>query len=611
MTEPINAQCQIHIQSIQKAKTHSIQQRPKTGWQAVTLPDNWQKHWPNYQGAAWYKIQWSWQCQSDSTLKDPIAFSIDYVNSAGALFLNNDLLWSDKNLVEPLSKSWNVPRYWILPIAGLRPEQNEILIYVSGYAFQKAGLGKIEFNDIRTNIDRHNDKVWNHRTLFQINMILSATLAVICFIIWMFRRADSTFGWFALSLVLWVGFIANLLLTETAPFLSSVLLSKLNIICFIFCIYCFNLYLWRFIHRCFPKIEKIVLAFSILLSLLLLLAPIQYLYFSLNAIFLLYAGLFFCNYLYISYVAIQSRHGEYIFLMFCLTGIVFFTSLDILMLGLNKNYDVLPLSPYSSPVITLFVVVILGTRLTRNIEKIEKFNLSLAHKVEQVSAELHHSLNEKHQLELNNARLQERMSLSHDLHDGLGASIVRSMILVDQSSKNIPNQQFLSMLKLLRDDLRQIIDTGSTSDNRVPDTPLLWIAPLRHRFSQIMDELEIHAHWHFPSEWKRIPNALQCLSLLRVIEESLINVVKHSRALDVRITLVCEPQGLMLSIRDNGIGFNVQSVQHNGMSIGMHSMKIRMQRLGGTFEVFSQAGSTLIKVFLPLKSSCIRDEDLT
>ena len=108
---------------------------------------------------------------------------------------------------------------------------------------------------------------------------------------------------------------------------------------------------------------------------------------------------------------------------------------------------------------------------------------------------------DKHQLELTNVRLQERINLSHELHDGLGGSIVRSMILVDQSSETVSKQQFLSMLKLLRDDLRQIIDSGSSIENKVPQTPVLWIAPVRYRFTQLMEEMGIVVEWSFPKVW--------------------------------------------------------------------------------------------------------------
>lgn len=42
-------------------------------------------------------------------------------------------------------------------------------------------------------------------------------------------------------------------------------------------------------------------------------------------------------------------------------------------------------------------------------------------------------------LELENVRLQERIHLSHDLYDGLGSSLVCSMIMVDQSEQNMSN----------------------------------------------------------------------------------------------------------------------------------------------------------------------------
>ena len=153
--ENINAQCAVHIHSVDTVKTSSFTVLPRQGWQSVNLPDQWQKRWKNYNGAAWYKIQWSWSCQNQARLAEPIAFAIDYINSAGAVFLNGDLLWRDKHLQEPLSKSWNMPRYWILPISGLNSGKNEILIYVKGFAYQSPGIGQISFNNIQNNYESY------------------------------------------------------------------------------------------------------------------------------------------------------------------------------------------------------------------------------------------------------------------------------------------------------------------------------------------------------------------------------------------------------------------------------------------------------------------------
>ena len=91
----------------------------------------------------------------------------------------------------------------------------------------------------------------------------------------------------------------------------------------------------------------------------------------------------------------------YIFLAICLSAIVIFMIFDLLLLsGEVVVKDVRPLSPYTGPIITFFMVIILGSRLARNVKKIETFNAQLEMKVQQVSNDLSSSLNEKHQLEL-------------------------------------------------------------------------------------------------------------------------------------------------------------------------------------------------------------------
>ena len=601
-TENINAQCAVHIHSIDTVKTSSVSILPKQGWESVDLPDQWNKRWPNYNGGVWYKIQWSWSCQNQARLAEPIAFLIHYINSAGAVYLNGDLLWKDKHLQEPLSKSWNMPRYWILPISGLNSGENEILIYVNGLAFQSPGIGQISFNNVQNIYESYQSQVWNRRTLFLINLILSITFGVICFVIWLLRRKESTFGWFALSSFLWVLFISNILSTETFPYPNVLIAAQANLAFFVLYVLSFCIYLFRFIQKCFIKVETFFGGMTGLIIAGIFLTPQQSVSWVFGLIFLIYVGVLLSGYLYVCYQAIQSKRTDYIFLAICLSAIVIFMIFDLLLLSGEIVTDIRPLSPYTGPVITFFMVIILGSRLARNVKKIEAFNAQLEMKVQQVSNDLSSSLNEKHQLELKNVKLQERISLSHDLHDGLGASLVRSMILVDQSAHNISNKQFLSMLKLLRDDLRQIIDSGSSADNKIPVSPVLWVAPVRHRFSQLMDELDIRSKWIFPHEWQAVPSALQCLTLIRVLEESLTNIIKHSQARQVKIAMVyIRENQFILSIEDDGVGFDADSVVQQGLSIGMRSMKMRLERIGAELKLSSEPGCTIIQAIVQLK----------
>ncbi len=603
---PVNDQCNVTVNSISRVKTPSNQELPRTGWKTTQLPDRWKedKDWEGYQGGAWYKLDWSWYCKNNARLAEPIALYVDYIINTGSVFLNGDLLWTNKNLQEPVSKSWNVARYWILPISGIKHDHNETLIYVYGYSSLNAGLGPVKFNNVMATIEQAEEATWTRRTILQLNIFLSGVLGLICFIIWLMRRRDTSFGWFALSTVLWILFLSNALTTETFPYPDSIFSTKANLIFAMLYFQCFSIYILRFLGRKFPRIE---LSFTMLTASLIGVVCIWP--FEQNAeisslIFLLYCILFFITYIYLCWISFKEKRRDYTLLAMCMTAIIVIVIADITALVFFPKEGFTPLSPFTSPIITLFIVVILGARLNRNIQKIEKYNDDLAFEVQKVSDELCSSLNDKHQLELSNVRLQERIKLSHDLHDGLGASIVRSMILVDQCESNIPNRQFLSMLKLLRDDLRQIIDSGSSLDSKVPDSPLLWIAPVRHRFSQLMDEVEMNAKWCIPSQWAIKPTAIQCLTLIRVIEESLTNIVKHSQANHVNVTLSQFENGaLLLTIEDDGVGFDVESVSNHGMSIGMRSMKMRVERIGGNFKIHSQQGCTIIHTEINLKSA--------
>ncbi len=597
----INAQCRVDVTEVAKVKTEDDSKIPTTGWESTQLPDNWSKSWSGYNGAAWYKIHWHLACQDQHSITEPIAFSIDYINSAGATFLNGDLLWSDRHLQEPLSKSWNVPRYWIFPISSLKSGNNEILVYVTGYHYQKAGLGKIEFNNLLNNNEKHLKKVWDRRTLFQINLILSGTIGVICLVIWLFRRSETTFGWFSLSCLLWILFASNLLSTENFPFSSSLWASKVNGIFFAAYIHCFIIYLFRFIHQQNKKLEQTFWGILLLLSLALLLSSIDVLAILLSFVFALYILLFVLMVAYVSYSAVKTKNGEFLFLAICLLSILFFISIDIYTYNQDGASESSLLSPYTSPVITAFVVLILGFRLNKNLLKIEKFNQHLTEKIHMVSQDLKQSLDEKHQLEIDNVRLQERIHLSHELHDGLGASLVRSMVLVDQSADQIPNKHVLSMLKVLRDDLRQIIDSGSSLNTKVPETPIFWIAPVRYRFMQLMEDLDIDVKWDFPQHWATVPTAIQCLSLIRIVEEGLTNVIKHSQATQVKVSLAyVSEHALALIVEDNGVGFDIESVQQHGLSIGMRSMHLRMEKMGGSLKIKSRKGCTRIQAIIQL-----------
>ena len=79
------------------------------------------------------------------------------------------------------------------------------------------------------------------------------------------------------------------------------------------------------------------------------------------------------------------------------------------------------------------------------------------------------------------------------------------------------------------------------------------------------------------------------LCLYRVIQESLRNVVRHSRATAARVELAGDTHGLRVTITDDGQGFDVNGPTHTG-GLGLVSMQERMRLVRGTIAVSSNPG---------------------
>jgi two-component system sensor histidine kinase UhpB len=93
------------------------------------------------------------------------------------------------------------------------------------------------------------------------------------------------------------------------------------------------------------------------------------------------------------------------------------------------------------------------------------------------------------------------------------------------------------------------------------------------------------------------------ITIFRVIQESLNNVIKHAQATHVNIHLYFEEKNVRISVFDNGIGFDRDQVQQrltNRPSLGLAGMEERAALLGGTVTVQSRPGyGTEIEARIP------------
>ena len=89
--------------------------------------------------------------------------------------------------------------------------------------------------------------------------------------------------------------------------------------------------------------------------------------------------------------------------------------------------------------------------------------------------------------------------------------------------------------------------------------------------------------------------------IYRVVQESLTNCARHSRAKTVRIDIHGGFAELSLTVRDDGVGFDPAQINSGGL--GLIGIQERIRELKGTVVVDSHPGKgTVLKAVIPLKA---------
>jgi signal transduction histidine kinase len=94
------------------------------------------------------------------------------------------------------------------------------------------------------------------------------------------------------------------------------------------------------------------------------------------------------------------------------------------------------------------------------------------------------------------------------------------------------------------------------------------------------------------------PDLATCV--YRIAQEGLNNVARHAHATEVEVELICEEELISLSIRDNGIGFDLEQIAQSSPRLGLLSMKERARLVHGTLDVVTAPGQgTHMQVQVP------------
>ncbi|KRD77005.1 7TM diverse intracellular signaling domain-containing protein [Lysobacter sp. Root983] len=561
---------------------------PASGWTPVRLLDLWQQRWPGHDGVVWYRLHW----QQDDPRR-PTALLADYMSLSGAIYVNGEAVARDPHLLEPLSRTWNTPHYVLLPPSLLRAGDNVVWLRVSGLSAYQPGAGPVRVGDPQTLQQRYRSERFLRYDIKLINLAMAVVLGGVFLLMWLLRRKDSVYGWFALTELTGSLYAYNHIATEIWPLSGTDAWQAFNAAFYVAAGACYALFLLRYCERRHPRLERVLAALSALALLVAALAPTwmghhRNLWFALG-------GLFY--YISIGWFLIQawrSRRPDALVLAACLLLPVLVSFRDFALFFGWVQGTTYWLSLTS--VLTLVGIgFVLSYRFVSAMRRVEGFNLELKREVDTATSELATTLSRQHALELAHSRAGERLQLVRDLHDGFGGTLVGAIAQLQQAPDDMPKAAVIATLKDLRDDLRLVID--STAREHADLSAQL--APLRHRLGRLLETADIDSRWQLDGLDGIELGSARSLDLLRLLQEALTNVFKHSRARRVEVQLRRVDDRLQLRIDDDGEGIASAPKAADG-GAGVASMRLRAQRLGGELRIESGPHGTGLRLDFPL-----------
>lgn len=202
------------------------------------------------------------------------------------------------------------------------------------------------------------------------------------------------------------------------------------------------------------------------------------------------------------------------------------------------------------------------------------------------------------------AEEKERERYAKELHDGLGPILSTAMIYLKNMQDETDESQLLKQNQRTYELIKNAIQcTREISNNLSPE--VLKRYGLIQAIHSFINKLNDISGIQF-----KIDSNIQCrlsevleFTIYRTIIELLNNSLKYSEANEIIIGLNIENKILMVTYKDNGIGFEPEN-NKNASGFGLYNLESRINKIGGKFVLSSSLGKGM-QVQIHLNSECL------
>jgi PAS domain S-box-containing protein len=203
---------------------------------------------------------------------------------------------------------------------------------------------------------------------------------------------------------------------------------------------------------------------------------------------------------------------------------------------------------------------------------------------------------------ITDAKELERADLGMELHDNVNQLLVASRLYLEIARKNKANREmYLDMSSQYT--LTAIEEIRKLAKGLINDAiKNLGLCDAIHDIAHdIMEVYPIKISCTMDSGIRTLVSAKFNLNVFRIVQEQLNNIIKHAKATVVKIDLSQNKENIVLSISDNGSGFDIKKI---ATGIGIINIKNRAESFGGKARFVSKAGNgCVLTVLFPTENS--------
>lgn len=210
-----------------------------------------------------------------------------------------------------------------------------------------------------------------------------------------------------------------------------------------------------------------------------------------------------------------------------------------------------------------------------------------------------------HRLRINKILAMEalRNRVARDLHDDMGSTlstinILSSMAVTKMNADELKTREYLSKISENSQRMMEAMDDIVWSIKPSNDSMQKIIARMREFATNVLEAKDIHLDFKVSEEVYNVKLNMQASrDFFLVFKEAINNAAKYSKANEVQVHLSLNNKQLVLLVKDDGAGFNIEEADGNGLG----NMQKRADAMNGIITIQTkQAEGTTVNLVIPV-----------